>query len=344
MNQVKSDLKPMSIGDVLDYSVEAFKQNFKGLVLISLILYVPWIVFYSLTVNIFSGNQITDLFNMYKDLFNSYMEDSYYIPSSSYTTTNAIVNLMATLQFIYSITIKLVLNAAVIKLIYDYAVSGNVEVNTFSDALNLIKGCFKFMPKLMGNAILFGLIVLAAYFISALVGGLLIIFPIIGIADMNLPRVVLAIIIVLLVLVVIIGVLLCVGFFAAKLIFGANAIVIEGKSVTESLGRSFKLTKGKFWHVIVACLFAILLYYLFNSLLVGATVLLSLVNKTAYIIINTFAQMSSSLIEPFFLVFITIMFINLKIQKEGLDLEIKMRKMIAEEKVRTNNDGETADA
>jgi hypothetical protein len=344
MNQIRNDLKPMTVGDVLDYSVEAFKQNFKGLVLISLILYVPWIVFYSLTVNIFSGNQITELFNMYKDMFSSYMGDSYYIPPSSYSTTNIIVNLMAILQLFYSITIKLVLNAAVIKVIYDYAVSGNVEVNTFSDALKLIKGCFKFMPKLMGNAILFALIVLAAYFISALVGVLLIIFPIIGLTSMDLPNVVLAIIIVLLILIVIIGVLLCIGFFAAKLIFGANAIVIEGKSVAGSLSRSFYLTKGKFWHVVVACLFAILIYYLFNSLLVGATVLLSLVNKTVYIVINTFAQMSSALLEPFFLVFITIMFINLKIQKEGFDLEIKMRKMIAEEKVGINNDGETADA
>lgn len=344
MNQIRNDLKPMTIGDVLDYSVEAFKQNFKGLVLISLILYVPWIVFYSLTVNIFTDTKITDVLNIYRDLLSGSVDAINNMPQTS-LLESAITGLMTTLQFIYSITIKLVLNAAVIKLIYDYAISGKVEVNTLSDALKLIKGCFKFMPKLMGNAVLFALIVLAAYFISAMLGALLIMFPIIGIAAMNLPEVVLAIIIVVLILVVLIGVVLCIGFFAAKLIFGANAIVIEGKSVTGSLGRSFYLTKGKFWHVAVACIFAILLYYLFNTLLVGATVLLAYVNKTAYIVFNTFAQMSSALIEPFILVFITIMFINLKVQKEGLDLEVKMRKMIAEEKVETNNvNGETADA
>jgi hypothetical protein len=169
--------------------------------------------------------------------------------------------------------------------------------------------------------------------------------PIIGLTTANLPNVVLAIIIVILALIVIIGVLFSIGFFAAKLIFGANAIVLEGKSITGSLSRSFYLTKGKFWHVAVASIFAILLYYLFNSLLVGATVLLAFVNKAVYIVVNTFAQMSSALIEPFILVFITILFVNLKVQKEGLDLEVKMRKLIAEEKVGMNNvNGEKTDA
>jgi hypothetical protein len=34
MNKLKSDLKPMNVGDVLDYSVEVFRQNFKGIVLL----------------------------------------------------------------------------------------------------------------------------------------------------------------------------------------------------------------------------------------------------------------------------------------------------------------------
>ncbi|WP_117385922.1 glycerophosphodiester phosphodiesterase [Acetivibrio cellulolyticus] len=347
MDQIRNDLKPMSVGDVLDYSVEAFKQNFKGLVLLSLILYIPWIVFYSLTVNIFAGDQMSGIFDMYKDMFSgTYSSDmlNKYITETS-TFQNGITGVMSSLQILYSITIKLVLNAAVIKMIYNYALSGKVEVNTFSDAIKHIKGCFRYMPKMIGNALLFVIIVGAAYLVSVIAAALIIMIPIVIIVSTGIPPVIMGIIIALLVLFVLVGVVFCIGFFAIKFMFGANIIVLEEKPVFESFKRSFYLSKGRFWHIALASIFAILLYYLFNWLLVGATMLLAVVNNTLYIVVNTFSQICAALMEPFILVYITVLFVNMKVQKEGLDLEVKMRKLISDEKTRLNNvDGETADA
>lgn len=334
MSEIRNDLKPMTVGDVLDYSVEAFRQNFKGIVLLSLILYVPWTVFNSIITNILVDNQLSGVFTMYKDMFNGVyspqMLESYIGDTSA--LGNTVTGLMSMLQFVYSITIKLVLNAAVIKMIYDYAISGKVMVSSFSDVKALIKYSFRFMPKMMGNAVIFALILGAAYFISIIVGVVAIIIPIIAISALDFPPVLMAVVIMFLVLIVLVGVFIAIGFFAVKLMFGANTIVIEGKSVSESIKRSFYLAKGKFWHIAFSGIFAIMLYYLFNALLLGATMFLAVVNNTLYIVVNAFAQMSSAIAEPFILVFITVLFINMKVQKEGLDLEVKMRKVIEEEK------------
>lgn len=335
MSQVGNHLKPMSIGDVLDYSVEAFKQNFKGIVLLSLILYIPWVVIYSVITNLLLDNNLSEIFTMYRDIFSGvYSPDMFdrYVTQDTPFLNSTLAALMSLLQMAYSITFKLVLNAAVIKMIYEYAISGEVKVNTLTDVKGLIKDCFKFMPKMMGNAIIFALILGTVYFVSIIVAVLIIIAPVITLSTLDLPPVLLAIAIIFLVLFVLLGVLFAIGFFAVKLIFGAHIIVIEGKSVSESFKRSFYLTKGRFWHIAFSGIFAIMLYYLFNSLLIGATMILAVVNNTLYIIFNAFSQMCAAIAEPFTLVFITILFINMKVQKEGLDLEIKMRKLIESEK------------
>ncbi|AEV68120.1 glycerophosphoryl diester phosphodiesterase membrane domain-containing protein [Acetivibrio clariflavus] len=336
MSQVGNHLKPMNIGDVLDYSVEAFKQNFKGIVLLSLILYIPWTVLYSIIVNVLVDNNLADVFNIYRDLFNGVfspeMADRYLTDAPLINSTMA--SLLSMLQMVYSITFKLVLNAAVIKMIYGYAISGEVKVNSLTDVKTLIKESFKFMPKMMGNAVIFVLILATAYIVSISVAVLFVIAPVMMVSTLYLPPVLLAVTIVFLIIFVVLGVLFAMGFFAVKLIFGAHIIVIEDKSVSESIRRSFNLTKGKFWHIAFSGIFALMLYYLFNSLLIGATMIVAVVNNTLYIIVNAFSQMCSAIAEPFILVFITILFINMKIQKEGLDLEIKMRKLIENEKAR----------
>lgn len=344
MNQNSNDLKSMNIGDILDYSVEAFKQNFKGLLLLSLILYIPWIVFYSITVNLVLGNQMSNLLDMYKNIFSGqYSQEMFNYTQETPAFQSVITLIMSLLQGVYMLTFKLILNAAVIKMIYDFAISGQVTVNNFSEAIKLIKGCFRFLPKLMGNAVLFVLILGAVYFASVLIATLAIIIPVAVRIVTGLPSVVLGLIMIALIVLAFIGIVFCIAFFAIKLIFGANTIVLEGKSVFESIKRSFYLTKGKFWHIAFASIFAFLLYYLFGVLLVGGSFLLVFVNKTVYIVANAFMQMCGALIEPFIMIYITFLFINMKVQKEGLDLEVKMRKLIEHDRKRMNNgDGETA--
>lgn len=337
MDQGQNHLKPMNIGDILDYSVDAFKQNFKGIVLLSLILYVPWIVIYSIAENIFIGNPMSEYFNLYKDFLKDAIPqnvlDSYIADANTTNYNTLIVSLFSLVQLIYSLTFKLVFNAAVIKMIYEYVISGEVKIKTLSDVRSIIKDCFKFLPNMMGNAIMFVIILGSAYFISIIAGVFIVVVPIAILAPLSSSNpAYLAIVVILLSIFVILGVIIAVGFVAVKLLFGANTIVIEGKSAFQSIGRSFYLAKGKFWHIGFACAFAFVLYYLFGSMLVGASMFLEVFNKTLYIVVNAFSNMCAAIVEPFILVFITILFVNMKIQKEGLDLEVKMRRLIDSEK------------
>ncbi len=345
MDSKINDLKPLSIGDVLDYSVEAFKQNFKGLLLISLILYIPWVVFYSVTSNLVLGNQMSNLVDMYNNIFSgNFSEEMLYYTQEAPAFESARSLIMSLLQVVYMLTFKLVLNAAVMKMIYEYAITDQATVNNFSDAIKLIRGCFRFLPKLMGNAVLFVLILGGAYFGLAFVAVLAIIAPIGVLIAADLPPFVSGVIMIIMILFIFIGIVFGIGFLAIKLIFGGNAIVLEGKSVFDSIGRSFYLTKGKVWHIAFASIFAFLLYYLFSALLVGGSLLLIFVNKTAYVVVNAFSQMCGALMEPFILIYITFLFINMKVQKEGLDIEVKMRKLIEYDSMGMNNgDGEPAD-
>lgn len=345
MNQVSNDLKPLSIGDVLDYSVEALKQNFKGLLFISLVLFIPWIVFYTLTLNSVINNQVWNSLSI-KGIFNeSTLEYSYNYGQEDSSIGGMIFLVVYLLPIIYNLTIKLVSNASVIKMIYDYAISDRVTINSFSDALKLIKGCLRFLPKLMGSLVLFVIILISVYFAFSLAFGMILIIPIGMIIDSEMTTVAMGVVLSIFMLVIILAIFLAIGYFAVRLIFGANAIVIEGTSVFGSIKRSIYLTKGKFWHIAVTSIFAFLLYALFSLLLAGGSVMLLYVNKTAFIVFYTFSQLCTSLIEPFILIYITLLFISMKVRKEGLDLEIKMRKLIDADRNRMNNvDGETANA
>jgi hypothetical protein len=111
MNKLKSDLKPMNVGDVLDYSVEVFRQNFKGIVLLSLILYVPWAVLNSIILNSVGDNQLAGVLNMYRDMFNGVyspeMFDSYLGETSIFVTTvTALMGMIQSSPSVYSLKLS----------------------------------------------------------------------------------------------------------------------------------------------------------------------------------------------------------------------------------------------
>lgn len=345
MNSIKNHLKPMNIGDVLDYSIEAFKQNFKGIVLLTLILYVPWLVVYSIASNFFAADQMVGIMGIYKEMLGRNVPDALETYESLFddTGTQAIVTgLLSLIQLAYSVTIKLVLDAAIMKLIYDYVISGEVEIKTLSDVKPFVKKCFGFMGRLLGNKILYALAVGMTYSILLFAGVLAIVIPVMLLAAMDLPNgsaTISVLLVVLLVIIVIAAVLFGIAFVAVKLIFGASAIVIENETLGGAIKRSLYLTKGDFWSTGISCAFAFLIYYMFKGLLVGSAFIFAMVNSTLYAIANTFSQMSAAIFDPFMIVCICILFINAKITKEGFDLEVKMRMMLENE---NNKDGETA--
>jgi hypothetical protein len=149
-----------------------------------------------------------------------------------------------------------------------------------------------------------------------------------------------AVAVVILVLLMVIGLGLGVAFFAVKYLFGVHAVAIEGKTATGGMARSGELTKKSFWHVAFSYLFGGMLFYTLPLLLtVGASMFL-LVSLPAYIAAITATQVINAILYPFLVILLTVVYINLKVKKEGLDLELKVDKLLEEQKLLEDGEGQ----
>jgi len=334
MIQKTNELKPMGVGDILDYSIEVFKSNFKTFALLTLILYLPWVFIQSLISSSVFGNTFGFIEVAIKSIIegdiDGYMNEIESI-TSNYVTLNVLSNMMSFLNMCYGITIKLVYNACIMKIVYDYVVNKQKEFFSFKNIKNKIKEGFGFMPRMMGNAFFFNLIFYGAYYVSFFVASILIIIMMIflsGYLEKVLPINVLIAFGIMLSVVLLLAALFCTVFFWIKLIFGANAIVSERASVFGSIKRSWQLSKGYFWHIALTCLFGFLLFFVSGNMLTAASIAVSYINKALFVLLYTVTSIFNAFLYPFTLIFITLAFINIKIQKEGLDLQIKIFSMI----------------
>lgn len=252
-------LRKMSVGDVLDYSVEVYKRNAKKLTLLALIFFVPFMFVYTLVVsyissemagftkgNVSPGGSASDF---------TYMLLAY----------NLILVVMVLVYFAYTVTLKAVMDTAVVRVVYSDVVNRTVQ-----DLKSAVKEGFKKLPSLIANKILYGLILSGA---------------------------VVAVYIVLIVVILI-------ASFSTVPFFMSNPLI-------------------------------------FSLISAGAYGIL-FVNRSLYVVVAAVTQIITSLIYPALTVLMTMLFINLKIKKEGLDLEVKVDELLEEEK--RLEDGENANA
>jgi len=332
MNQKNFELKPMRIGDVLDYSIEVFKSNFKNLSLLVLLLYLPWVFIYSLV----TGKLLGDQASFYADIFSAAIFQSNYVEDigrfnelqNNSIFTSILAQLVSLLHYGYKITIELVFNAAVIRIIYSHIVKGNAYKYDFNGIKGLIRDSFKYLPRMMGNAALFFVIFYIAYFVMILIAVITAVIPIMVIVTTAPDSVFSVVAVIVIALLVSAGLVLALSYVMARVIFGAHAIVIEGYSVTESIKRSMALTKGNYWRVAPACIFAAILFFLVGNMFSTLSVLFLFINDNLFRLMYTVTEVIGAFMYPFVMVFLTVLFVSIKIKNEGLDLEIKVDKLL----------------
>lgn len=117
-------------------------------------------------------------------------------------------------------------------------------------------------------------------------------------------------------------------FLYTRWTFWTQAIVLENFNSTGGLGRSWKLTKGTFWRVLG---FNLILYVLVAFFSAGPIYLLSfaaifLPSPAFAAIVQTLASSLVTLImTPLQFAVLTVLFYDLKIRKEGFDLQFQMQ-------------------
>ncbi|MCR4435542.1 MAG: glycerophosphoryl diester phosphodiesterase membrane domain-containing protein [Clostridiales bacterium] len=353
MVEYERTLRKMSVGDILDYSLEVYKKDFKKLTLLALIFYVPFMVLYTAVVSYVSGELLNSAEVKGATVFHSfhflksfsglavfganginrypgspgeftYMLLAYYL----------VLLLVSLVYFAYTITLKPVMDTAIIKIVYADVVYGREQ-----GLKETVREAFKRFPRLVANRLLYGLIVFGA-FLGVYI--LFIVFFVVLLLSSSawllsgvfsrpagpVGNVALAMGISVVVLVVIMAMGLFVAFFALKFGFGLQAVVIENKGAVEGLSRSWRLTGKNFWHILFSSLFGALLFFTVPALLSAGVSVLIEVNKALYTLLATVVQVVASLAYPYLTVLMTMVFINLKIKKEGLDLEVKVDKLL----------------
>jgi hypothetical protein len=328
-------LKRMSPGDCIDYSIEVYKRNFKNLTIISLMFYVPFSLVFS--------------------LFSNYLTEKLARANSSlYFRNDTSETVLATLAFLlvylfYFMTINAVMSGAVSKIVYD-----DVVYQRINNLKKVIGANFKKFPSLLGYKFLQYLILLGVFIGSSILFVLVfVIFSAFAGAFTNMAMrmgtiygvVLLAFINIIVILILLFSALAFVAFFYIKFSFGVQAIAIENKSASEGLSRSIQLSRGNYWKSFWALFFGLILYFSIPLLLQSLLELLSFLDvqlyEDIYLVATTLVQIIHAVFLPFIITLITVVYINMKVVNEGLDLEVKVDKLLEMQKDENDrNDGE----
>jgi len=344
MKESERLLKKMSMGDVLDYAIEAYRRNLKSITLLSLIFLVPFTFVTTAVTGYFSaelmkyanppGNGIFPFFKLVRfvaaanpgigDELGKGLGEAVYTTLAFYF----VLILIGLLSLAYSVTLKAVMDASVIRIVYFDVVHARSV-----DWRQAVKLGFSRFASLMTNKILTALIIagtVAAGYIVFFILILVFTFGMIGpTLGNNAPMgTFAAIFLVQLIIGLVCVILFFIAFFTVKLCLGIHSVVIENRSAVEAVKRSWKLTGGNFWSIALTYLFGSVLFFTVPTILSIAANILIFVNKTLFVAGVIATEVVSSLLYPFILTLLTMVFINLKIKKEGLDLEVKVDKLL----------------
>jgi hypothetical protein len=241
------------------------------------------------------------------------------------------------------------MSGAVSKIVYD-----DVVYQRINNLKKVIGANFKKFPSLLGYKFLQYLILLGVFIGSSILFVLVfVIFSAFAGAFTNMAMrmgtiygvVLLAFINIIVILILLFSALAFVAFFYIKFSFGVQAIAIENKSASEGLSRSIQLSRGNYWKSFWALFFGLILYLSIPLLLQSLLELLSFLDvqlyEDIYLVATTLVQIIHAVFLPFIITLITVVYINMKVVNEGLDLEVKVDKLLEMQKDENDrNDGE----
>lgn len=122
--------------------------------------------------------------------------------------------------------------------------------------------------------------------------------------------------------------------FYVRILFTSQAIIAESKGPLEALSRSWNLTKGFWWRTLGYLLVIVIINAIITfvptvlasglaAVFVEDVIVLQLINGAV-------SAIGSVLVTPFTLIAVTLMYFDLRIRKEGFDLEQQVRSLVPE--------------
>lgn len=349
MEENSRSLSRMSIGDVIDYSIEIYKKNFKKISLLALYFHVPFMFIYTVVVSYFSKDMIGTTMNFGK-------VGTTPNPNLPYTIMAfyLVMLVMGLLYLAYSITLKSVMDASVAKIVYSYIVSGNTD-----DLKSLIKSSFKRFSSLVANRVLSYLIIAGIFFALYILFIILVMIITVGVVfitkfapspskaqSLSAGIIIVSVLIGIVILAVILAIFVFVANLIAKYSMGIQAVIIENKAAAQGISRCNQLSKKNFWHISMTFIFGTMLFFTIPTLLAYGAQSVLFFDKNMFVLAATAVQILTALLNPFITILLTVLFVNLKIKAEGFDLELKVDILLESQKKKEMllDDGEMLNA
>jgi hypothetical protein len=133
-----------------------------------------------------------------------------------------------------------------------------------------------------------------------------------------------------------IGVLMFIAAFVfaailwVRWMFGPSAVVVEDRRGTAALSRSWRLSIGSFWKILGTTLLALLLTQLVGGVLTGVAFAFAFVEGPIGAVLAAAATAAAAILtEPFAAAVTVLLYFDMRIRKEAMDLSILAREVHA---------------
>lgn len=120
---------------------------------------------------------------------------------------------------------------------------------------------------------------------------------------------------------------------AVRLLFTLQAVVIEGSKATRAIGRSRELAKGSFWKILAVLALVLIAVFLvhFSFGFVGGAVVDALGRLSTVWIFIARTGIINLLLQPFQIAVIVLLYYDMRVRKEGYDLEVMAKELSVEQ-------------
>ena len=303
----------MSAGDILDQAIRLYRRNFVPLVSIVAIVNVPFALIQVI---------VTFLTNPFAATFPGAPQN--FDPATFSATTLLVGQGIAALAALLGVLAVVFQNAALVTFIAERFLDRSIT------ARQAYRRAFRRWLSLLLAVFLLALVNLGV------LGGLFGIFfvPFIGLAALdagaNSQASAFAGMISPLFCCLLIPALGAVVFLDTRWSLFMPSIMLENYNSTGGMGRSWKLVKGSFWRVFFMLLILIAILYLFTPglILLFTMGAVFLPNPLLLVVINSVASsLITIIITPLQLAVLTILYFDLRIRKEGFDLQLQMQNL-----------------
>lgn len=323
MQATAQRLRPMNIGDILDTTFRIYRSNFLLFIGITALLTIPMILLQTVITFAFGG-----VFTDYMDFMQSMMiEGPRPDALAEFLTSNII--LFVVVSFLAG-----VLQILVFQQLVTGALTNAIARRYQQDEPTSVLGAYDFglgrMASLIGAALVIGLSMLIVFTLlfGCFIGVVIALGA--GSAQSESGPLFLAFFIFFGILGLGLLTLLIMAFFIVHLMFFPQIVVLEGRGPLEALRRSRQLVRGSFWRV----LGTVILVYLLVQILVFIPGLIFGIGINAvfsdpfrdFAIRQSFSTLvgyvSQILFLPISIIAYTLLYYDLRVRKEGYDLQL----------------------